>query len=35
MRNENKKSKTEKENNIILRKEARMQTMLEKYSMDK
>ena len=35
MRNKNKKTKTEKENNLILRKEARMQTMLEKYSMDK
>jgi hypothetical protein len=35
MRNENKKSKLEKENDLILRKETRMQTMLEKYSMDK
>jgi hypothetical protein len=35
MRNENKKSKLEKEKNILLRKEARMQTMLEKYSIDK
>lgn len=35
MRNKNKKTKTEKENDLILRKETRMQTILEKYSMDK